>query len=160
MELVVAVADNGVIGAAQGLPWRQRADLKNFKRLTIGKPVLMGRRTWQSIGRPLPGRLNLVLSSQPGYVADGATVVRSLEEAQAAAQATLMVIGGAQLYADALPCASRIHLTEVHGAPCGDVYFPAWDRAQWRELARERHPADPDNEYAYSFVTLERRAGA
>lgn len=159
LELVVAVADNGIIGRAQGLPWRQRNDLKHFKSLTMGRPILMGRRTWDSIGRPLPGRLNLVLSGQPGYVAGGATVVGSLAEARqaAGAAAQLMIIGGAALYAQTLPLASVIHLTELHGAPDGDVSFPHWNRAEWTETARESHQADADNDYAYSFVTLERR---
>ena len=159
LQIVVAVADNGIIGRAQGLPWRQRNDLKHFKGLTMGRPILMGRRTWDSIGRPLPGRLNLVLSRQGGFAAPGATVVGSLAEAYAAVGKApeLMVIGGGALYAETLPLATVIHLTELHGAPAGDVSFPAWNRADWTETSRESHPADADNDYPYSFVRLERR---
>jgi len=159
LQLVVAVADNGIIGRAQGLPWRQRNDLKHFKNLTMGRPMLMGRRTWESIGRALPGRVNLILSRQSSLVAPGATVVGSLAEAGLAAGAAseLMVIGGGALYAETLPLATRIYLTELHGAPDGDVSFPRWDRAEWIETARESHPADADNDYPYSFVTLQRR---
>ena len=158
LELVVAVADNGVIGADLGLPWRQRADLRHFKQLTMGHPIVMGRRTWARIGRALPGRLNSVLTRQPTYVADGATVVSSLGEAIAAAGGApaLMVIGGAELYAQALPAAAVLHLTELHGTPQGDVRFPAWNRGEWQETHREEHPADADNDYPYSFVRLAR----
>ena len=159
LEIVVAIATNGVIGRDLGLPWRQRDDLKHFKALTLGHPVVMGRRTWASIGRALPGRLNLVLTRTPGYAAPGATVVGSLEAARTAAGPAprLMIIGGAALYAEALPQTSVIHLTELHGEPDGNVRFPAWDRAQWQESGRELHPADADNDYPYSFVTLTRR---
>lgn len=158
LELVVAVADNGVIGRDQALPWRQRADLRRFRAITLGHPVLMGRRTWESLGRPLPGRANLVLSHDPAYAAPGATGVTTLAQALAAAGAapSLMVIGGAALYAQTLPQAGVLHLTEIHASPAGDVRFPAWDRGAWREVFRERHPADAENEHPYSFVTLRR----
>ena len=158
LELVVAVADNGMIGREQGLPWRQRADLRHFKAITLGHPILMGRRTWESIGRPLPGRLNLVLSSRDDLVLPGATVVDSVASAVQAAGAVprLFVIGGATLYELTLPMATVLHLTEVHAAPDGDVRFPVWNRADWIEADRTDHPADAENDYPYSFVTYRR----
>ena len=159
LELVVAAARNGVIGRDNGLPWRLPADLAHFKRLTLGHPILMGRRTWDSIGRPLPGRLNLVLTRDPSFQAAGASVVHSLAEARAAAGGAerLMVIGGAELYRACLDAADVVHLTEVDAEPEGDVYFPPFDEADWREVRREAHPAGEDDEYAFVFRVLERR---
>lgn len=159
LHVVVAVAANGIIGRAQGLPWRQRNDLRHFKELTLGHPVLMGRRTWESIGRALPGRLNLVLSREPGCTLPGAVVVDSVAAALAAAGSApvVMVIGGATLYRQTLPTAEVMHLTEIHAAPAGDAYFPDWDRGAWLETGRLDFPADADNDYAYSFLTLTRR---
>jgi dihydrofolate reductase len=158
VSLVAAVAANGVIGRDGDLPWRIPADLRHFKAVTMGKPVIMGRRTWQSIGRPLPGRRNIVISRDPAFAAAGAEVVASLEAALAAAADAneAMVIGGGEVYAAALPRADRLYLTEVHLAVDGDVHFPKIDRAAWRETAREDHPA-ADGNPAFSFVTLERR---
>ena len=155
----MAVADNGMIGREQGLPWRQRADLRHFKAITLGHPILMGRRTWESIGRPLPGRLNLVLSSRADLALPGATVVDSVASAVRAAGDVprLFVIGGATLYELTLPTATVLHLTEIHAAPDGDVRFPAWNRADWIEADRADHPADAENDYPYSFVTYRRR---
>ena len=162
ISFVVARADNGVIGRDNGLPWHLPADLRHFKRLTVGKPVVMGRRTFESIGKPLPGRHNIVLTRDPDWRAEGVTVVANLAEAIAAAgldpktrAEEVMIIGGAAVYADALPVATRVYLTEVHDAPAGDTVLPAFDRARWRETAREDHPAEDDRP-AYSFVTLER----
>jgi dihydrofolate reductase len=166
LELVVAVARNGVIGRGNGLPWRLPADLAYFKRLTMGHPVLMGRRTWDSIGRPLPGRQNLVLTRDPAWRASGAVAVHSLAAARAAAGAapSIMVIGGAELYRATLELASVLHLTEIEADVEGDVEFPGWRRAgwrgEWRELARERHAADERHAWAFSFVTLARQAPA
>lgn len=159
LEIVAAVAENGVIGRALALPWHQRADLGHFKALTIGRPIVMGRRTHQSIGRALPGRRNLVVTRDAACVTPGAESVPSLAAALAAAAGApaLMVIGGAALYAAALPLASRLHLTEIHASPDGDVQFPAWDRSAWTETARERHEPDAENDFPYSFVTLTRR---
>lgn len=159
LEFVVAVARNGVIGRGNELPWRLPADLQHFKRTTMGRPILMGRRTWESIGRPLPGRANLVLTRDAGYSAEGATVVHSLDEARRAARDAdaLMVIGGADLYRALLPHAVVIHLTEVHADIDGDVRFPDWDRRDWRETWREDHPADEKHAHPFSFVRLERR---
>jgi dihydrofolate reductase len=160
LEIVVAVARNGVIGSRNQLPWHLPDDLKRFKRLTLGHPVLMGRRTWESIGRPLPGRQNIVISRTQGYEAPGATVVAGLEAAIAAAGAApvVSVIGGAELFRLCLPRASVLHLTEIEAEPDGDVRFPEWSRSEWLEVAREAHAADARHPYPFSFVTLERRA--
>lgn len=160
LELVVAVARNGVIGRDNGLPWRLPADLAHFKRVTLGHPILMGRRTWDSIGRPLPGRQNIVLTRDPAFRAAGATVVHSLAAARAAAAGAerLMVIGGAELYRACLGEAELLHLTEVDADVDGDARFPAWHREDWQEVWREAHPADERHAYPYSFVTLRRRA--
>lgn len=155
LTLVVARADNGVIGRDNALPWRLPADLRHFKALTLGKPVIMGRRTFESIGRPLPGRRNIVLTRSPSWTAAGVAVAADLAAAVAQADAPeVMIIGGAAVYAAALPAARRIHLTEVHLAPAGDTLLPPFGPA-WRETGREAHAAAGDAP-AYSFVTLER----
>lgn len=157
LEFVVAVARNGAIGRENALPWRLPADLRHFKRLTMGKPILMGRRTFDSIGRPLPGRRNLVLTSDRRWRADGVVVVHSPDEARAAAASdVIMVIGGAELYRALLPEAAVIHLTEVHADVEGDTYFPALPADEWREVSREEHPADAEHAHAYAFVKLVR----
>ncbi|WCS24321.1 dihydrofolate reductase [Methylobacterium sp. NMS14P] len=156
VSLVAAVARNGVIGRDNGLAWRLSSDLKRFKALTMGKPMLMGRRTWDSIGRPLPGRRTLVLTRDTGFRAEGVETVHDWESALAAAGAELMVVGGAEIYALALPHADRLHLTEVEAEPAGDVRFPAFDRARFRETFREAHPAGPRDEHAFAFVDWER----
>jgi dihydrofolate reductase len=159
MEFVVAVSENDVIGRGNQLPWRLSADLRRFKALTLGKHVLMGRRTYESIGKALPGRTNLVLSRSPGFAPSDCTVVSSIEAARAAAGdgASLMVIGGAEIYRQCLPLTSRIHLTLVHATiEDGDAFFNGWRGPQWRESGRERHEADDRNSYPFSFVTLVR----
>jgi len=158
VALVVAMADNGVIGRGGGLPWHLPDDLKYFKVVTLGKPVLMGRRTFESIGKPLPGRRNLVLSRAAAASAPGVEYVHSVEQARAlaAGAAELCVIGGAEVYALALPLATRIYLTRVHGSVTGDVCFPLRDFAAWRQSESVEHPADARHAYAMSFVTLER----
>ena len=162
LVLVVARARNGVIGNAGALPWHIPADLKHFKTITVGKPVVMGRKTFDSIGKPLPGRHNIVLTRDADWQAEGVTVVPNLAEAIAAAGLdpraradAIMVIGGAQIYAEALPSATRIELTEIDAAPEGDTIMPAFDLARWQEVARATHPADGDRP-GYSFVTLVR----
>lgn len=162
LTLVVARADNGVIGRDNALPWHLPADLRHFKRLTVGKPVVMGRRTFESIGKPLPGRQNIVLTRDAQWRAAGVTVAANLAEAIAAAGLQqharpdeIMIIGGAQVYAEALPSARRMYLTEVHAAPEGDTRLPGFAAAVWREVAREDFPAKGDMP-GYSFVTLER----
>jgi dihydrofolate reductase len=158
IALVVAMADDGVIGHGGKLPWHLPDDLKHFKAITLGKPVLMGRRTYESIGRALPERRNLVLTSGTTPLPAGVETVTSIEAARARVPdaAELCVIGGATLYAQSLPLASRIYLTRVHAAVRGDVRFPAWDAALWREIERREHPVDARHAYAMSFVTLER----
>ncbi len=159
LELVVAVAENDVIGRGNRLPWHLPADLRHFKDLTLGKPVLMGRRTYESIGKALPGRTNIVLSRSPEFSPGDCIVVKTLGDARLAAEGrpALMVIGGAEIYRRCLPEADRIHLTLIHAAiPDGDTVFAGWRGAQWSESSRERHEADDKNEYAYSFITLER----
>ncbi|MCJ2092860.1 dihydrofolate reductase [Methylobacterium sp. J-072] len=153
VSLVAAIARNGVIGRDNGLAWHLSSDLKRFKALTMGKPMLMGRRTWASIGRPLPGRRTLVLTRDRGFRAEGAETVHDWDAALAAAAGPeLMVVGGAEIYALALPHADRLHLTEVEAEPEGDVRFPAFDRAAFRETFREAHPAGPRDEHAFAFV--------
>lgn len=158
VSLVVAVAQNGVIGRDNALPWRLPNDLKFFKRTTFGHPILMGRSTYESIGRPLPDRFNLVLSRNQDLRIEGCAVVHSLDEAIAASPGAqeLMVIGGAQVYAQTLPRADRIYLTQVHADIAGDTFFPDFDVAQWRASSTERHEADEQHAYAYSFITLQR----
>lgn len=156
LSLIAAVAANGVIGSDNALPWRLPEDLKRFKALTLGHPVIMGRKTYESIGRPLPGRRNIVVTRNASYRAEGAVVVTSLPAAVAAAQSDeAFVIGGAELYATALPLADRLQLTEIDAAYEGDTWFPAIDRGQWHEAARERHR--DENGLGYAFVTCERR---
>ncbi|WP_407530686.1 dihydrofolate reductase [Methylobacterium oryzisoli] len=158
VTLIAAVARNRVIGRDNDLAWRLRSDLRRFRALTMGKPVVMGRRTWDSIGRPLPGRRVIVMTRDPAWsapeVASAADWPAVL--AQAAGAEEIMVAGGAQIYALTLPLADRIQLTEVDAAPEGDVLFPAIPEGRFREVASEAHPAGPDDEHAFRFVTLER----
>ena len=158
LALVAAVAANGVIGRGGALPWHLPDDLKHFKAVTLGKPVLMGRRTFESIGRPLPGRRNLVLSGGPAIGMPGIETVATMQEAlrRCADADEVCVIGGAAVYAAALPLAHVIHLTRVHAAVDGDVRFPPLRMAEWRETARREHAADERHAHAMSFVTLER----
>ena len=161
LGLIVAMDQAGLIGRGLALPWRLPADLAHFKRNTLGKTILMGRRTWQSIGRPLPGRENWVVTRDPAFRADGARVFDSLETALAAhRRGELMVIGGADLYRQTLPLAQRLYLTEVLadlGPPTNDdVRLPAFDRRAYREISREEHAADERHAHAFRFVTLER----
>lgn len=163
LVLVLARARNGVIGNRGALPWHLPDDLKRFKRMTVGKPVIMGRKTFESIGKPLPGRQNIVLTRDPDWRAEGVSVVANLAEAIAAAGLDpraraegIMVIGGAQIYAEALPSATRIELTEVDAEPEGDTVMPAFDPARWQETARETH-APADGRPGFAFVTLKRK---
>ncbi len=159
IELVVAVSENDVIGRGNELPWRLPDDLKRFKRITIGNPVLMGRKTYESIGKALPGRLNLVMSRSPGFAPADAQVVAGLPAALAAAAnaPVVMVIGGGEIYAQTLPHARRIHLTLVHlQIEGGDAFFPGWSGPQFRQTALEYHAADARHAHPFSFITLER----
>ena len=159
LSLIVAMARNRVIGHDNGLPWRLPADLKHFKALTVGKPVIMGRKTFASIGKPLPDRHNIVVTRDEQFRAAGVSVAHSLEDAlqQAQPAAEVMLIGGAQLYAQALPRAQRIYLTLIDADVAGDAYFPAYEPSEWLEMARVDHAADANNIYSYSFLVLERR---
>lgn len=170
ISIIVAMAENGVIGLEGGMPWRISADLKHFKAVTMGKPIIMGRVTFESIGRALPGRTNIVITRQADYEARGVTVAGSMDAAlkaagnaggdaagEAAGEAEeAMIIGGGDIYRAALPRTGRIYLTEVAGEPEGDVYFPRFERGEWQETAREAFPAVGDAP-AYSFVVLERK---
>lgn len=156
--VIVAMGENGVIGLEGGMPWRIPADLKHFKAITMGKPIIMGRKTHESIGRALPGRTNIVITRQADYEAEGAEVADSMDAALAIAgdAEEAMIIGGAEIYRAALPIADRILITEVASAPQGDVYFPRFERDDWNETSREEFQAVGDVP-AYSFVTLERK---
>jgi dihydrofolate reductase len=166
ISLIVARADNGVIGRAGGLPWHLSADLKHFKAETMGKPMIMGRKTFESIGKALPGRTSIVITRAAGYRAEGAVVAHDWDGAVAAARAALeetggaevMVIGGAQIYALALAQADRLYVTEVHRAIEGDTVFPAIDAARWREVSREDRAPETETGPAFSFVVLDRTA--
>jgi dihydrofolate reductase len=160
ISLLVARSLNGVIGRDNALPWRLPADLKRFKALTMGKPMLMGRRTFESIGRALPGRVNLVLTRNRHWHAPGAIVVHDLDEAFARAgdAPELVVIGGAELFTLFLPLAARIYLTDVHTNLSGDTHFPALAHEEWREMERIGYAADHEHAYGMTFRTLERRA--
>lgn len=161
LTLIVAVADNGVIGREGGLPWRLSEDLRRFKQRTLGRPVAMGRKTWESLGKPLPGRTNIVITRRGDYQVDvsGVIVARDLDAAIAAAGDVdeVMIIGGAEIYALALPRADLVELTQVHAIVEGDTVFPTLPSADWKEISRTEHPADERNQYPTSFVTLQRR---
>jgi dihydrofolate reductase len=157
ISLVVAVAKNGVIGHCNGLPWRIPEDIKRFKAITMGKPIIMGRKTWDSLPRkPLAGRLNIVVTRNPAFRAEGARVAHTFEQAIALAGPAdeIMVIGGEAIFAAALPIADTIYMTQVAASPAGDAFMPLIDRAHWREVACDG-PYDADG-LSYSFVTLER----
>ncbi len=160
ISLIVAMDRGRLIGRDNDLPWRLPDDLAHFKRLTRGKPVVMGRKTYASIGRPLPERTNIVVSRSPGFAPAGVTVVGDLDAALAAAAATgaeeVMIMGGETLYRALLPRADRLYLTEVQGRFEGDAWFPAIPASEWRETEREHHPADARHAQAFDFVTLER----
>jgi dihydrofolate reductase len=166
MEIVfvLAVAENGVIGAHGSIPWRLKSDMQRFKALTIGKPVVMGRKTFVSLRRPLPGRTNIVITRDADYRAAGAIVTTSSDEARAIARgdalrrsvAEIAVIGGGEIYAQWIDIADRLEITEVHARPEGDAFFEI-DKAQWEELSRERHAAGPDDSADFSYVTYRRR---
>lgn len=165
IAFVVAVAENGVIGRDGKLPWHISSDLKYFRVMTMNKPVIMGRKTFESIGKPLDGRDNIVVTRQHDFTADGAYAVPTVEAALALAREKaaerevdeISVIGGAQIYGQTLDRADIIYLTEVHAAPEGDAIFPELDRTVWREVSRQRHEAGPRDSADYSLIVLERR---
>ena len=159
ISLIVALDRNRVIGSDNQLPWRLSADLQHFKGLTMGKPIVMGRKTYESIGRPLPGRTNIVVTRDSSFSAAGCRVVHSIDEALVAAGDVdeVMIMGGENLYSQLLPRADRLYLTEVQAEVSGDAWFPEFDETQWQELERESHRADENNEFDYDFVVLARR---
>ncbi len=163
--VIAAVADNGVIGDDNRLIWRLKTDLKRFRSLTLGRPVLMGRKTFLSIGKPLPGREIIVLTRDPGFAADGVSIAHSLDEgletgqrlAAASGADSVVIAGGAEIYRQALPLADRLELTIVHAKPSGDALFPDWERDAFEAGMNDHHPADAENEHPYTFVTWHRR---
>lgn len=158
ISLIVAMGENGVIGVDNGMPWHLSADLKRFKRITMGKPLVMGRRTHESIGRPLPGRKNIVLTSDPTYAAPGCVVVHTLIDALNEADADeVMVIGGSSLYEKLLSKADRLYLTLIHRAFGGDTFFPQLKWDEWTEIERLDVEDDPDSGLSYSFLVLQRK---
>ena len=161
LSIIAALSDNRVIGRDNRLPWRMPADLAHFKRLTMGKPIIMGRRTWESLPGLLPHRTHVVVTRDVDYTVEGGLVVHSLDQAfnLVGDAEEMMVVGGANLYTQTLPLASRMYLTIVHGEFEGDTLFPEYPQAAWRETSRESHPADERNPHAYTFLQLERRAG-
>lgn len=166
--LIAAVAENGVIGQGGTMPWRLKSDMRHLRSLTIGKPVVMGRKTWDSLWiRPLPKRTNIVVTRDPAFAAPGALVAPDLDTALQAARgdalrrsaSDVMVIGGGEVYAQAMPFADRLEITRIHASPPGDARFPEIDLTIWRESAREAHPAGPDDDAAFDFVTYRKKAG-
>jgi dihydrofolate reductase len=164
--LIAAVADNGVIGAGGAIPWRLKSDQQRLKAMTMGKPVVMGRKTFISLRRPLPGRTNIVVTRDASFRAAGAVVTTSFADARAVATGDALrrfateiaVIGGAEIYAQWMNIAGRLEITEVHARPAGDTHLAAVDAADWEEVARVRNPAGPDDSADYSYVTYRRRA--
>ena len=158
ISLIVAMDEAGLIGRDNDLPWRLSNDLRNFKQITMGKPIIMGRKCYESIGKPLPGRQNIVITRNADWTAVGCTVVASLDAAIAAAGDVeeVMIIGGAQIYALALPSTERLYLTRVHTRLEGDVRFPQFDLADWQQISCEPHAADDRNEWPHSFLVFDR----
>ena len=159
VSLIAAMDKNRAIGIENRLPWHLPADLQHFKKVTMGKPVIMGRNTYESIGRPLPGRLNIVVTRDRNYHAEGCTMAYSFEDAieKAGEQKEVMIMGGASFYEQTLAHADRLYLTLVDTEVKGDAFFPAWSVAEWQEVSKEHHQADEKNAFNYEFVTLERK---
>lgn len=164
IALVVAMGENRAIGKGGQLPWRLSTDLKQFRKITLGHPIVMGRRTFESFGRVLDQRVNIILTRDHDYKVPGAVVVHSLEdglkrarqEAEQAGVNQIMIIGGEDVFREVLPQADRIYLTGIHAAPDADTWFPGLDHGAWREVSREAHPAGPKDDHAFSFVVLDR----
>ncbi len=158
LSIIAAMTNDRVIGIENRLPWSLPADMQWFRRHTLGKPVIMGRKTFQSIGRPLPKRTNIVVTGDASFAAEGCSVVHSIDAALKAAEPAeeVMVLGGASFYQQMLPRADRLYLTEVHAAFKGDAWFPSIAPSDWREIEREERPADPDNPHPMTFRILER----
>jgi dihydrofolate reductase len=162
ISMVVAVAENGIIGADNGLPWRLKGDMKHFKATTMGKPIIVGRKTFESFGRPLPGRKNIVLSRRDAPVPEGVALVHSLEDALVTALVEgaqeACVVGGADIYAQAMPYAHTLHFTRAHMDADGDTAFPEFDTADWTEVSAERHEAGDGDSCAYTIQRLDRNS--
>lgn len=160
ISIVVAVAENNVIGKENQLIWHLPADLRHFKQLTMGHPIVMGRKTYESIGKPLPGRTSIIITRQKGYTAQGCIVVNSIAEALEKAKALdeqVYIIGGAEIYRQALPFTDTIYLTKVHHTFEGDTFFPELAEAEWKEASAYHHDPDEKNTYGYSFIELKRQ---
>jgi dihydrofolate reductase len=165
VSIIAAVADNGVIGRGNALPWSIKSEMAYFKKTTMGKPVVLGRKSFESIGKPLPGRDNIVVTRSADFSASGVRVMHDLDSALAHARALalgsgldeIFVLGGAEIYRQALPAADRLYITEIHATPEGDTLFPAIDRSQWVEIQREHHDYRPEETAAYSLTILERK---
>lgn len=161
LAIVVAAAENNVIGKDNDLIWHLPADLKHFKSLTMGHPMIMGRKTFEAIGKPLPGRTSIIITSQKNYQAEGCLVVHSLEEAIAKGKGLdteqVSIIGGANVYKQALPLADIVYLTRVHASFEGDAYFPELPDDAWQVVEQEHHEPDEKNKYSYTFLTLKRK---
>ena len=161
VSLVVAWAENGVIGKDNQLPWRLPADLRYFKKLTTGHTIVMGRKTFESIGKALPNRRSIVITRRKDFHADGVDIAHSLDEALVLSQGEneVFIVGGADIYRAALPRADRMYVTIVHASPDGDVLFPDYDKHAWTTMSTERHASDERNSFPYSFVVMERGGG-
>ncbi|HWK97110.1 MAG TPA: dihydrofolate reductase [Pseudolabrys sp.] len=163
--LVAAIGENGVIGNGGQLPWRLKSDLQHFKRVTLGKPIVMGRKTYESIGKPLPGRTNIVMTRDLSHAVPGGIIATSLdaalgiavEDAAKRGVRDLMIIGGGDVFDRTMSMADRLEITHVHASPLGDVYFPAIDPAEWRETERQHYDAGPDDDASFDTVTYVRR---
>ena len=158
ISLIVAMDRNNIIGMDNDLPWRLSSDLKHFKEITMGKPIIMGRKTHESIGRPLPGRENIIITRDQTYVAEGCTVIHDINDMVVfcKGQDEIMIMGGAEIYRQTLSKADMLYLTEVHAEVKGNIEFPKFDRSNWKEVSREDHLADEKNEHDFSFVVLEK----
>jgi len=161
LSIIVAMDQKGVIGLNNALPWRLSADLKNFKAVTMGKPVIMGRKTWESIGKTLPGRDNVIITRNPDYRADGCIVCHGLEEAlqRYANVPEVVIIGGHDIFQSALVRADALYLTDVHADVEGDTWFPVFDRTEWHQISQQDFVADEKNQYPFTFSVLERKHG-
>ncbi len=159
LSIIVALSENNVIGRENNLPWKLSADLKRLKAITMGHHLIMGRKTWESLGRPLPGRTNVVITSDKNYKAEGGVVVHSFNEAlqTSAHDNEAFVFGGGKIFREALPVVTKIYMTIVHAKIDGDTFFPGLDKNEWHEVEREDFKADEKNQYDYSFITLERK---
>lgn len=161
IAIVVAVAENNVIGKDNQLMWHLPADLKHFKKVTMGHPILMGRKTYESIGKPLPGRTSIIITRQPEYKAEGCIVVNSVQEAVTKAEQLddqAYLIGGAEIYRQALDVTDTIYLTRIHHKFEGDTFFPELQEEEWETVSEEHHEPDEKNKYRYSFIKLDRKA--